>query len=312
VDHEWKEVGTRRSAYYTGLAPGNYRFRVIAANEDDVWNTRGAVQEFDIAPTVTQSLWFRALVALVLALALWSLHKYRVRKAAELVRGRLEERLNERGRIARELHDTLLQSVQAVILKVRAVALGVPAELQPLRQEIDATVQQATVALEEGRNRVQDLRAWGDDRTSLEAVLRVAAGELGQLAAEPEPQLHVHRCHAARPLHPVVEEELVAIAREALINAYRHAHAAAIEIELNFSRSQFSLSVADDGCGIPSAVLAAHGRERHWGLPGMRERADRIGARLALHSAPAQGTRVTVTLPAALAYRQRRRWWHWR
>ncbi len=312
VDQEWKDVGTRRSAFYTDLAPGSYRFQVTAANEDGVWNTVGAAQDFAIAPTVTQSLWFRALVALALALALWWLHKYRVRKAAAQVRSRLQERLDERGRIARELHDTLLQSVQGVILKVRAVSLDVPPELQPLRQEIDATVHQATVALEEGRNRVQDLRAWGDDRNSLEAVLRVAAVELGQLAAEPEPQLQVRRHHAARPLHPVVEEELVAIAHEALINAYRHAQASAIEIELDYGGSQFRLAVADNGVGIPPEVLAAHGRERHWGLPGMHERAERIGARLTLHSTSDQGTRVTVTLPGALAYRQRRRWWYWR
>jgi signal transduction histidine kinase/ligand-binding sensor domain-containing protein len=312
IDHDWKEVGTRRSAYYTDLAPGSYRFQVVAANEDGVWNTVGATQEFAIAPTITQSRWFRALLALALALGLWWLHKYRVRKAAALVRGRLEERLNERGRIARELHDTLLQSVQGVILKVRAVALDMPPELLPLRQEIDATVHQATAALEEGRNRVQDLRTWGEDRNSLEAMLRVAAGELSQLSAEPEPQLRVRRQHAARPLHPVVEEELVAIAHEALINAYRHAQAAAIDIELDYGGRQFRLSVTDDGCGIPPAVLAAHGRERHWGLPGMRERADRIGARLALHSEAAHGTRVVVTLPASLAYRQRRRWlWWW-
>ncbi|EEF27326.1 conserved hypothetical protein [Ricinus communis] len=237
----------------------------------------------------------------VAALSLWAWHKHRMRQAA-LAHSRLQERLDERHRIARELHDTLLQSVQGLILKVQAVALGLPKEKHGLRAEIESIVSQAIRSLEEGRDRVQNLRAPRAHDTTLEAALIEAADQFAE--AHLKEPAHMHVIGAARELHCVVREELAAIGREALINSYRHAHRA-VEVELRYGRWQCSLSIKDVGPGIPRSVLQARGRAGHWGLPGMYERAARIGARLSLCNVSGHGARVTVTLPARLAYQKK-------
>ncbi|NYE59517.1 signal transduction histidine kinase [Duganella sp. 1224] len=262
----------------------------------------GPVLESAAAMTVLQTPWFRLLLAGLAALSLWAWHKHRLRQAAEQAHSRLQERLDERHRIARELHDTLLQSVQGLILKVQAVALGLPKEKHGLRAEIESIVSQAISSLEEGRDRVQNLRAPSPHDITLEAALTEAADQFADEYVKEPARIHI--VGAARELHCIVREELGAIGREALINSYRHAHRA-VEVELRYGRWHVSLSITDVGPGIPRSVLQARGRAGHWGLPGMFERAAKIGARLALCNVSGQGARVTVTLPARLAYQQK-------
>lgn len=288
------------------LPPGSYRFQVLAANEDGNWKEYGAAQRSDTTETILQTRWFRVLVVGLAAFSLWWWYRYRVRQAAAQAQSRLEERLDERHRIARELHDTLLQSVQGLILKVQAVALGLPKEKKALRDEIQAIVSQAISSLEEGRDRVQNLRIHGLHATTLEAVLSGTADQFADEQLKEPPRIQV--IGLARELHLIVEEELSAIGREALINSYRHAYRA-IDIELRYGRRHFSLSITDVGPGIPNAVIAAQGRAGRWGLRGMYERAAKIGAQLSLRSIAGNGTRITVTLPARMAYQHKP--WDW-
>lgn len=303
VDSDWQEVGARRTAFYNSLGPGRYTFRVSAINEDDVPAAREAGFRFTIEPTLTQTPWLRALaLALVLA-GLWRLHVHRLRRVARRTRVLLEERVGERSRIARELHDTLLQSMQATILKVHAVALRIPPENGALRQFVNETVAEAQGALAEGRDRIQGLRS---------VIGADFAQELRQFGQELQGQYHSSRFElkellAPRPFQPIVHEELLAMAREAVFNAFSHSSAQVIAVELHYERGEFRMAVHDDGSGIPSDVLQADGKIGHWGMVGIKERGHKIGARVTMASGAGSGTVWTFSLPAALAYLERSR-----
>ncbi len=296
------EWAAHRTTYYADIPTDSYRLQMLPANDDGKPKEYGPGLDFDTAPTMLQTWWLRLLMVGLAATSLWWWHRHRVRQAAAHAQRRLEERLDERHRIARELHDTLLQSVQGLILKVQAVALGVPHEKKALRDEIQTIVNQAISSLEEGRSRVQNLRRHGLHGMTLETVLSEAADQFAEEHLKEPPRVQV--IGTERQLHLIVEEELSAIGREALINSYRHAHKA-VEVELRYGRRHFSLTITDIGPGIPHAIIEAQGRAGHWGLAGMHERAAKIGAQFWLSSVPGKGTRVTVTLPARMAYQQR-------
>lgn len=296
VDKDWQDAGTRRSAFYTNMGPGDYRFSVKASNNDGVWNETGASLSFTIAPTLTQSLWFRVLAALLLALALWALYRYRLHSMARRIHGRLEERIGERERIARELHDTFLQSVQGMVYNVQAAAMRIPQQ-EPGRVMVEDALQLADDVLLEGRERIKTLRSAGT-HTSLEEELDMYARLWHKLAPA---AFGVKVTGASRCLHPVVHEEVLAIAREALNNAFKHAHAANVGVELNYGAHEFCLLVTDDGQGIAQDVLMVGGVEGHWGLSGMRERAEKIKGKLSVRCV-GTGTEVKLCVPNALAY----------
>jgi len=293
VDAEWLEAGSRREAFYTNLGPGHYRFRVIAANNDGVWNERGASLEFTIAPTFFQTGWFALLCAAAVTFVLCAGYLLRVRQLTERMRARLEER----ERIARELHDTLLQGFQGLILRMYALVRQLGKE-EPVAQRMVQAIDQAEALLLEGRDSVQGLRAVvrrGDLAADLMAVSK-------ELAADPAPSLHVTVAGRPRPLMPTVHEELQRIGREAILNAWRHGQARRIEVTLTFARDFFKLSVRDDGKGIDLPLAQSASVAGHWGLAGMRERAQRMGARLELHTSLPGGVEVTVVLGARAAY----------
>ncbi|THD63867.1 sensor histidine kinase [Phenylobacterium sp.] len=296
VDKTWIDAGGRREAFYTRLGPGHYRFQVIAANNDGVWNTTGATVRFKIPPTFVQRPEFLALCAILAGAALWLAYTLRIRQLASAIQARLEERLDERERIARELHDTLLQGFQGLVLRLQAVMEGLPGD-QPAQAELDAVLTRADEVLIAGRNRVRDLRTL-DRPGGLAAALSDAAQAMAgtgearfQLAVEGGP----------RGLHPIVGEELAAIGREAISNAFRHAGAGTIDVRLIYSRWALTLRIVDDGVGMPRDVVAT-GRSGHFGLLGMRERADKIDAKLELSSPPGVGVQVAVTVPAGVAF----------
>ncbi|MYM80981.1 hypothetical protein GTP44_03260 [Duganella sp. FT50W] len=292
VDTQWQHVGARRTAYYNNLGPGDYRFSVQATNYNGEWSAQASTLTFSIAPSVVQSRWFKALCALAPLSACWLLYRWRLRNYATQVSARLQERTRERERIARELHDTVLQSVQGMILQVHAAVLGLSSR-EPARVRIEAALQQADDALLEGRDRVRDLRTGEADEQDLAAALRSAGAKLRVPDAAP---IDVQLTGQPRRLHTLIYDELLAIATEAIANACRHAQADHITARLHYDARELRLSIRDDGGGIPTDVQAAGGRHNHWGIRGMHERAERIKARLKLHSNAGAGTEWRLTL----------------
>jgi len=207
-------------------------------------------------------------------------------------------RIAERERIAQDLHDTLLQSVQGLILKFSALTMRIPPE-DTTRHEMEKTLSQANEVVREGRDRIRNLRAFAASRGDLPEALQRVADEISPGSAISFEMLVED---VARELHPMVLEESYYIGREALINAFRHSGGSHIELRITYHSRQLRLRVHDDGRGIDPAVLEKRGRENHWGLLGMQERAKRIGAELNLSSRPGGGTEVELTVPAATAY----------
>jgi signal transduction histidine kinase/ligand-binding sensor domain-containing protein len=296
----WQDAGSRRTAYFTDLGPGNYAFHVIAANNDGVWNETGATLEFAIPPAFYQTRWFYALCALAFLAALTVAYRVRVRQVAAQVRDRLEARLAERERIARDLHDTLLQGIQGLIWRFQAATDRIPPG-EPARQLMEQSLDRADKLLEESRDKVKDLRPAARDNTDLAQAL-AAEGE--QFAKLQSAKFHASVQGVPRELHPIVREEGFLIGREALANAFRHSAAATIEAEVTYDEAALHVRIRDDGRGISAAVLDAGGRPGHFGLLGMRERAKKLGAAIEVWSKPGAGTEIDLRVPAEVAYRR--------
>jgi signal transduction histidine kinase len=303
VDDDWVNPGARRQAFYTNLGAGDFVFRVIASNNDGVWNTKGTALKFSIAPTFVETAWFLILCFGALLALLWAAYHFRLRQVTARLQAASEVRIAERERIARELHDTLLQGFQGLVLRFQAVAERIPAE-QPVRPLLDQALERADAALIEGRDRVRQLREVeraGDLAQRLrEAAAGLAIGQTACFSMKVEGRV--------RELHPAVREEMVSIAEEALRNAFRHADAQTIEVALSYRSGHVTLQVSDDGKGIPADILSSGKRSGHFGLVGMRERAARSGGTLAFANLPAGGAQVLLTIPAGTAYLTRRSW----
>jgi signal transduction histidine kinase len=295
VDHEWVEAGTRREAFYTKLGPGSYRFRVIAANNDGVWNEAGASLAFTIPPTFLQSRLFFGLCLLVAALVLWSLYTLRVKQVSRQMQHRLDERLAERERIARELHDTLLQGFQGLVLRFQAAALSIPVS-HDARRMMEVALDQADTVIVEGRDRVHDLRT-ADTSGDLAECLSEAVKRF----APDGTRITIREEGATRRLSPTVLEEVLRIGVEGVANAVRHSGASVIDIDLAYMSRHLRLSIRDNGVGIDPETIVA-GRTGHFGIVGMRERAHGIRARFAILSRPSAGAEVVLTVPASIAY----------
>lgn len=300
LDENWVDAGNRREAYYTNLGPGTYRFRVIAANSDGVWNEEGAVLDFTIPPTFFQSNWFKFLSLFGLGLLAWGGYTLRLRQATARLQNRFDIRIAERERIARELHDTLLQGFQGLVLRFQAVANRIP-EDGNLRAPIDEALERADAVLIEGRARVREIRSDEAEIDLSQALLQVAADAIE--GDSPRFELTVEG--APRPLHPIVLEEAQRIGEEAIRNVCWHARARKIEAVLTYGRRELRMVVRDDGVGMPETVLAVGKRADHFGLMGMRERAARIGGSLVVSSREGRGTEIALTLPARAAYTDR-------
>jgi ligand-binding sensor domain-containing protein/signal transduction histidine kinase len=305
-DDGWQDAGTRRTAFYNDPGPGRYVFQVIAANDDGVWNSVGASLPIVIAPRYYQTPWFVVLCVAGGVSLLWIAYLLRLRHVSVQIRDRLQERHRERERIARELHDTLLQSVQGLILRFHAVAESLGRDA-PTHAAMERVLQRADDVMGEARGRVLDLRAHppGD----LPDMLADLGGELA-----PDYAVDVRMVvdGSARTLDPLVCDEVYRIAREAVLNALQHAHAGHVVLELVYEPGRLTVRIRDDGVGLPQEVLRSGGRSGHWGLSGMRERAERIGATLDLKADRGKGTDVILHVPADVAYRAGppvARWW---
>ena len=302
-DHDWQSVGNRRQAFYNDLPPGNYRFRVVASNNSGVWNEQGAALDFSIAPAYWQTMWFRAVCVVASLLVLWGLYQLRLRQIAQAFNTRLEERVAERTRIARDLHDTLLQSFQGLLLRfqmVRELLRMRPSEADKM---LESAIDQTAQAITEGRNAVQGLRSSTLETNDLAEAITFLGKDLAAETNDRTPVgLQVDVEGSSRTLHPIVRDEIYRIASEALRNAFRHAEAKQIEVEIRYDDRHLRLRVRDDGKGIDPKVLSGEGREGHFGLPGMRERAKLIGGKLTVWTAPGSGTEIEFSVPASHAY----------
>jgi hypothetical protein len=239
-DPDWQDVGTRRQAYYNSLPPKKYRFRVMASNNDGVWNEAGAAWNFAIVPAYYQTIWFQGLVVLASAGALWLLYRLRLHQMARQFNIRMEERIGERTRIARDLHDTLLQSFQGVLLKFHAVSYMLTDRPDALKR-LEGVIEQARHAIEEGRDAVQGLRSSTLINNELGPAIRILGeGLCADHVGRDCPEFRVQVEGAPRELAPLVRDEIYRIAIEALRNAFKHAHARRIEVEIHYDRRQLS------------------------------------------------------------------------
>lgn len=293
---EWQDVGTRRSAYYSNLAPGDYRFRVAASDYNGVWSDLQAEARFTIVPTVTQTWWFRMLCGVLLLSAAWLAYCWHIKRMAMQMANRLQERVRERERIARELHDTLLQSVQSLILHIHAAVTKLPVK-DVMRVQLETALQQADDVVDEGRGRIRELRGEDDKLSFPDAVLAAA----NRLQCRVASAIELKMSGRLRQLDRAIYQEALAIVIEAITNACNHASASRIEVEVHYGAREFRCIVRDDGTGIPAEILNDGGRRNHWGMRGMAERAARISAKLGLCSSGG-GTEWQLKLPAALAY----------
>jgi signal transduction histidine kinase len=300
-DKDWQDGGLRRQVSYTNLPPGHYRFRVIAANNDGVWNDIGQSLEIEVRPAYYQTDWFMAFCIVTGCLILWLIYAIRLKSATNQVQARMIERLDERERIARELHDTFLQGLYALLLRFQAITDAVPEGL-PARKLMEDALDRADSVLTQGRESLRGLR--GD----LSMTISLAE-ELEQLAQEcrqdSETVFTLSITGQERALHPVIRDETIQIGKEAIFNAFRHAGAASLHVQLCYDRALFSLSVADDGRGIDPSILAAGGKTGHWGMLGMGERSKKIGAQLTIAARKTGGTEVKLRIPSNLAYIKR-------
>ena len=302
-DRGWSEPTAVREAVYTNLSPGSYRFRITASNSYGQWNGSESVISFKIDPAFWQTWWFSGICVAVSLILLWAIYQLRLQQLRYQFHIGLEARVDERTRIARELHDTLLQSFNGLLLRFQAVANLLPARPEEAKQRIDSAIEQGSKAITEGRDAVHELRSGGLMTTDLAQVIGTFGEELlNQPTGEDLPEFRVHVEGTPRTLNPIVRDEAYRIATEALRNAIRHARADRIEVEIRYDEQHLRLRVRDDGKGIDPQLLRDEGRPGHWGLHGMRERAKLMGGNLELWSNLQAGTEVELTIPASTAY----------
>jgi signal transduction histidine kinase len=302
-DRDWQEAGNRRQAFYTNLPPRHYRFRVKACNNSGVWNEEGATLDFAIAPAYYQTWWFRLSCVVAFLVLLWALYQVRLRQVAAQVRHRLEGRFDERERIARELHDTLLQSFQGVLLLFQAARNRLAARPSEAMSTLDTALDQGSKAITEARDAIQGLRSSTTETNSLAASLSTLSEELaGNQTNQNYPVFDVRVEGDSRELHPILRDDVFRIAGEALRNAFVHAQASRIEVDIRYGTERFRVRIRDDGKGIESQIVTDKGRTGHWGLRGMHERAKLVGGNLQVWSKPDSGTEIELIIPASTAY----------
>lgn len=298
-DSHWQEAGTRRQAFYTNLPPHAYRFRVLACNNDGVWNESGATLGFDLLPAFYQTQWFRLLCALTLIMLAWVAYRLRVWQVTARVRDRFEERLAERTRIAQELHDSLIQDVMGISLQIE-----VTDELLPsggaAKQSLARALGLCRSALDAGRRALKDLRA-----VSLSAahIVKSFSQLSGEFARDGGPEVDVIVEGHERPLNAVTGNDVLQVGRQAITNAFQHAHANRIHVLLSYGEQHLRIRVQDNGRGIDEKTLNS-GRPDHYGMAGMQERAQRLGGNISIRSRVGEGTEVDLYVPAQLIYQE--------
>jgi signal transduction histidine kinase len=309
LESGWNEVAsTQHFARYSTIAPSEYVFHVEARTTRGTWTEKGAEVRIVILPPLWATWPFRAGYALAVGLMVWLIWRLRVRQMAKQLNLGFEERLRERTRIARELHDTLLQSFHGLLFRFQAARNMLPRRPEEAIQTLDGAISRAEQAIAESRGAIQDLRSEPSADSDLEHLLTATGQELaGSQEANRDSAIFRVTVEGERQtLCPILQDEVYRIASELVRNAFRHARAHRIETEIRYDDRLLRLRIRDDGKGIDPRVLQEGGRAGHWGLPGIRERAKQIGAQLDFWSEAGAGTEIELTIPAAVAYAKSR------
>ena len=303
VDSQWNETGSdQRVVSYTSLPSGTYVFRAQAAVGRGPWTAPGATLRLRVLPPWWKSWWFISAIGALLAMLAWAAYRYRLRAIARQYEIRLDERVSERTRIARELHDTLLQSFQGLLLRFQVAYERLPTRPAEAKQDLGSAIDRTVRAINEGRSAVQGLRASAVEGDDVAAGIKTLAEELASAEYGDKVVFQVDLQGTSRPLHPMVRDEIYQIAAEALRNSRRHAQASAIEVELLYEEHRLRVRVRDNGKGIDTKYLTGEAATGHYGLHGMRERARLIGGELTVWTAPNSGTEIELTVLASRAY----------
>ena len=296
-DSDWRDAGTRRQAFYTNLRPHAYRFRVLACNNDGVWNESGATLDFDLLPAFYQTRWFILLCALVLIILAWGAYRLRVWQVTTHLRDLFEERLKERTRIAQELHDNLIQDVMGISLQIEVTDELLPANF-PAKQSLSRALRLSKSALDAGRRALNDLRTASLNAADLVKSFSELASEFKRDA---ETKIDVIVEGRERPLNAITGYDVLQVGRQAITNALQHAQARRIHVLLSYGEQQLRIRVQDNGRGINEETLNL-GRPGHYGIAGMHERAERLGGTISIRSRVGKGTEIDLSVPGHLVY----------
>jgi signal transduction histidine kinase/ligand-binding sensor domain-containing protein len=306
-DDTWVDADTRRIAIYNHLKPGPHKFAVEATSGDERWLASSPLLIEQI-PFFYQTKSFLFVTSATVLFLVYLTYQLRMRVAVGRIKAGFEQRMDERIRIARELHDTLLQSFHGLMGQIQAARNMLPRKPEKAGQVLDEAILSTEQALAEGRDAIRDLRPEPVAQRDLPELLNAAGKELA-IAQEGDghsPAFRVTVEGEPRALPMMLQDEVYRIAREVIRNAFRHAAASRIEVEVHYDEDQLRLRIRDDGKGIDPEVVAAGGRQGHWGISGMRERAKRIGAQLDFWCEDGAGTEVQLTVPGSTAYEKRR------
>ena len=288
---------------YTNLPPGKYRFRVVGCNDSGLWNEEGASIDFNVRAAFYQTRWFHMIWLATTVVLIWIAYRYRIRYLYRQVSNRIDVQTNERLNVSRDLHDTLLQGVQGLILSFHALSEDATLE-QSLRRKITSLVDRAEEIMEEAREKIRALRF---EKQLDPSFARHIADLARRMNSEEPPVFSLSVVGQEVALKPLVYEEVCFICREALSNAFRHANAQKVEVAISFERSRFGVVIRDNGQGLQPRETLAGSLNGHWGIVGMRERAERIGAKFDIRGAFAEhvppGTAVVIEVPASIAYK---------
>lgn len=297
-DRDWTGPASNREAVYTNLSPGAYRFRVVASNADGMWSSTEATVGLRIEPAFWQAWWFAVCLAFTCLLAIAAIYRFRLNQVSVQLKRRFDERLSERTRIAQELHDTLLQGFLSASMQVHVAAGRLPST-SPAMPPLSRAMELMEQASREGRIALRGLRSKQSDSLNLEQALSRIPDELN---VSPDIRFSITVEGNQQPLQPFLRDDVYRIGREALVNAFSHSRATKVEVEMYYGLREFQFLVRDDGCGIDSQTLQS-GREGHWGITGMRERAEANGAKFSIRSSATAGTEVILYVPSSVAFR---------
>jgi signal transduction histidine kinase len=297
-DDDWRGPVSAREVAYTNLPPRNYRFRAIACNSDGVWNEDGASLNFTLMPSFYQTNWFRILCVVSGVFIVWVIYRLRVLQISRAIGARFDERLAERTRMARDLHDTFLQTIQGSKL-VADDALEQSTDSIRMHRAMEQLSVWLATAMQEGRAALNSLRTATTQTNDLSEALRRVT-EDGLIPSSIAVTFSL--VGDAKEMHPIVRDEIYRIGYEAIRNACTHSGASRLEVELRYAKD-VALRVSDNGTGIDPAV-ADRGKDGHFGLQGMRERAARIGGKLTLGSSSSSGTEIKLIVPGGIVFRK--------
>jgi signal transduction histidine kinase len=304
VDPLWLEADNSLTAVYTNIPVGTHAFKIRACNSDGVWDRSGISFPVIQKPYFYETGWFRLVATMAFVLTLIGAYRLRLGQIRAQMSARSDERVLERTRIARELHDTLLQSLHGLLFRFQAARNMLPRRTEEAMGALDGAIARTEQAIDESQDAITDLRPGPATESDLGDLVRAAGKELetAENGKGTPPSFEVIVEGERKTLYPILQAEVYRIARELLRNSFRHACARRIEAEVRYGDNQLRVRIRDDGKGMDPDVLKEGKRQGHWGLPGVKERAQRIGAQLDFWSEAGAGSEVQLSIPAAIAY----------